>query len=195
MIKGILGIVLVVTSIADAPLEWRATGDLVRTTRVEAAAGQAASNSKPARRPQAPRTWEKVFQVPAGRTLPIELRTTLASDSSRPQDFVRGRLREAIEIDGVELVPAGAAVLGTVVESVPAASAKDRGRISLRFHVLEHPETGSRVMVRMSPVAYEGEIVAKKDAEKQANEVRLAPGTDVSAMLTEPFIVRIPVVR
>jgi len=134
----------------------------------------------------------RTFQVPAGTPLPIELRTALASDRNQVQDYVRGRLREAIVLDETELVPAGATILGTVIEAAPARTVKDRGRLSIRFDVIEHPQTGSRVMIRTEAVAFEGQRVDAKQARAGQNEVRLPPGADVSASTVAPFLVFIP---
>jgi hypothetical protein len=138
------------------------------------------------------------YQVPAGTMLFIELRTPLASDSSQPQDPIRGVLKSAISIDGTELVPAGATVLGAVTDAEAAARKTDRARLALRFNVLEHPQTGSRVPIRTEIRTFAVEAgKKKKNAEGTAafNQVRLEPGADVSASLREPFLVRIPTAR
>jgi hypothetical protein len=135
------------------------------------------------------------YQVPAGTLLSIALKTPLASDTTQPQEPIRGVLKSSISMDGVELVPAGAVVLGTVTDAAPAASRGDRARLAFRFNVLEHPETGSRV-----PIGTEIRTFAvdagkkKKGAEGTAafNQVRLEAGADVSSSLREPFVVRIP---
>ena len=134
----------------------------------------------------------RTFQVPAGTRLPIELRTALASDRNQPQDYVRGRLRDAIVQDGVELVPAGAPVLGTITAAMAASKPKDRGRLSFRFHVIEHPETGSRVSIRTESIELDGTFADPKRPKKGEAEVRLSPGADVSVSTLEPFLVYIP---
>lgn len=134
-------------------------------------------------------------QVPAGTMLFIELRTPLASDSSQPQDQVRGVLKSAITIDGLELVPAGSVVLGMVTDAEAAVRKTDRAKLALRFNVLEHPQTGSRVPIRtdIRPFAVDAGK-KKKGAEGPVafNQVRLDAGADVSVSLREPFLVRIP---
>jgi hypothetical protein len=94
--------------------------------------------------------------------------------------------------DGVELVPAGAPVLGTIVEATPTSKPKDRGRLSFRFHVIEHPETGSRVSIRTESIEVEGTLADPKHPKKGEGEVRLAPGDDVSVSTLAPFLVFIP---
>jgi hypothetical protein len=134
-------------------------------------------------------------QVPAGTLLSIELRTALSSDTSTPHEAIRGVLTSAITVDDVELVPAGAVLLGTVTDVVPAVSRFDRARLAFRFHVLEHPGTGSRVPIKTEVKTYAVDAgKRKKGAEGTAafNQVRLDAGAHVSAFLREPFLVRIP---
>jgi hypothetical protein len=134
-------------------------------------------------------------QVPAGTMLFIELRTPLASDTSQPQDQVRGVLKSAITIDGLELVPAGSAVLGLVTDAEAALRKTDRAKLALRFNVLEHPQTGSRVPIRTEIRPFAVDAGKKKkgaDGPAAFNQVRLDAGADVSVSLREPFVVRIP---
>jgi hypothetical protein len=134
-------------------------------------------------------------QVPAGTMLFIELRTPLASDSSEPQDPIKGVLKSAVSIDGVELVPAGSVVLGAVVDAMPALRKNDRARLAFRFNVLEHPQTGSRVPIKTEVRAFAVDAGKKKKGAEGAaafEQVRLDAGADVSSSLREPFVVRIP---
>ena len=143
----------------------------------------------------APRVSHQDYQVPAGTWLFIELRSSITSDASQRSDAIRGVLKTALTSDGVELVPAGAVVLGTVTDAAPALHKKDRARLAFRFDVLEHPSTGSRVPIRTETRAFEVEAGKKKPAAEGAaafNQIRLEPGSDVSLSLREPFLVRIP---
>jgi hypothetical protein len=89
----------------------------------------------------------------------------------------------------VELVPAGAVVSGTVKVAEPAGL-KQRGKLAFTFHVVEHPETGSRAMIKASVLTFESEFPAKGNL---FGEVRLEKGRDSSVLLLAPLLVRIPV--
>src|SRR5918994_2685138 len=52
--------------------------------------------------------------IPAGTLLPIELQTAVSSETSKLEDPVRGTLRRSVSVNGVEVLPAGTAVLGHV---------------------------------------------------------------------------------
>ena len=102
--------------------------------------------------------------VPSGTTLSIELRTPLASDKSTVEETVQGVLRRAVVVDGVEVVPAGAAVTGSVTAAVRSARVKGRARLALRFTSV----TIDREPVRIATasIAREAQGTKKKDAAK-----------------------------
>jgi hypothetical protein len=199
---------------ADTIVIREMAGALTRVRREEVAAiraqltaGPVATRAEPAGRSTPPAdTASKAassredavayrdYRVPAGTLLPIELRSTVASDVSHAQDPVRARLRQAIRVEGVELVPAGATVYGVVTAAARATRDNERSRVALRFNVIEHPETGSRVSVRTVEVAFVADAAPAKRGKppNPASEVHIESGADVSASLLEPFTVRIP---
>ena len=128
------------------------------------------------------------FQVAAGTTLPIELRTRLTSSGNRRADVVEGRLLRAVTADDVELIPAGATVMGTVSEA-EAAAPKRPGRLVFAFHVIEHPQTGSRATITAAARRFESEPPVKG---KIYADVVLEKGADASILLTAPLVVRLP---
>jgi hypothetical protein len=136
------------------------------------------------------------FKVPAGTLLSIQLGTDASSDVSRPDDPIGGRLSAPLTSEGTELVPSGTPVFGSV-KHVTAASRDDGpGRLELMFNLIEHPETRSRVGIRTAPVRFAGEMVKARRhgfSVVRPTDVRLEHGTEVSATLLEPFIVRLPI--
>lgn len=167
---------------AGRPLEARGL------ERASASGGQKAGSAGKAKKPARPRFEE--HQIPAGTTLPIELRTRLSSNGNRPADAIEGRLlRPLTTRDGVELVPAGASVLGTVSEAEPAGI-KQPGRLAFTFQVVEHPETGSRAMIKASLLTFESEPPVKG---KLFADVHLEKGANASVLLLAPLLVRLPI--
>lgn len=102
--------------------------------------------------------------IPAGTVLPVELRTTVGSETSQVEDPVRGTVRRAITIDGVEAVPAGSVLVGTVTEAARSARVKGRARIAFRFSSLDTPGDAERLRIRTATYAREAEATKKKDA-------------------------------
>ena len=102
---------------------------------------------------------------------------------------MEGWLLRPVLAGGVELVPAGATVLGTVTEAVVAGHRKP-GRVAFTFHVVEHPATGSRAMIKASVVTFQSQAPAKGSL---FSDVVLDKGTDASVLLLAPLLVRLPV--
>ncbi len=95
-----------------------------------------AASSPPLAPPAPPAPPEPVYKeivIPTGTTLSIELRTALASDTSTVEQDVHGVLRRPVVVGGVEVVPAGAAVSGSVTAAERSARVKGRARLALRF--------------------------------------------------------------
>ena len=141
-------------------------GAAARRQPVRPGAGARVAGRRPAA-PTPPPPPEPVFRditVPSGTTLSIELRTPLASDKSTVEESVQGVLRRALVVDGVEVVPAGAAVSGSVTEAVRSARVKGRARLALRFTSV----TIDREPVRMATasIAHEAQGTKKKDAAR-----------------------------
>lgn len=151
-----------------------------------------AQNTARGAKKAAARTTYTDYQVAAGTFLSIELRTPLSSATARVGDPIDGRLlRSIVGEEDVELVPAGATVLGTVRE-VEAAGKKTPGRLALAFHVIEHPDTGSRASIRTTLLTFESERAPKA---KAFPEIQLSRGSDASVSLLAPLSVKIPVAR
>jgi len=117
--------------------------------------------------PPAPPVPEyRQVQVPAGTALAIELGSTVGSETSRVEDQVRGTLRRAVTIDGVEVIPAGATVLGTVTQAQRSARVKGRARVAFRFSRIDRPDDAEPLAISTAPIAREAEGTKKEDAAK-----------------------------
>lgn len=101
--------------------------------------------------------------IPANTRLPLELVTTIASDASRVEDPVRARLRRAIAIDGVEVVPAGSTLVGSVTEVRRPGRVKGRGRVAFQFHTIE-TVGGERLAIRTGQIARLAPATRRRDA-------------------------------
>lgn len=116
----------------------------------------ATSTSAAAPAPAAPPapTFREVT-IPSGTTLAVELRTTVASNTSAVEDRVQGVLRRPIVVDGEEIVPAGAEVSGVVTEALQSARVKGRARLALRFNSITIDDTpttmGTAAIARLAP--------------------------------------------
>jgi hypothetical protein len=126
----------------------------------EAKTAAAAPAEKPA---------EPVFKdvtLPAGTTLRLELKSSVASDTSKVEDPVRAVLRQPITVDGREVLPAGAEFSGTVTEVERSGRVKGLARIGYRFNSVR--SGGERYDVRTASITHQAEPTKKKDATKVA---------------------------
>ena len=103
--------------------------------------------------------------IPAGTVLPLELKSTVASDTSNVEDPVRATLRRAVQVGGVQALPAGTAVLGHVTDASRAGRVKGRARVAFRFTEVTVPGSG-RESIRTDVVAREAAASKKQDAAK-----------------------------
>ena len=74
--------------------------------------------------------------VPAGTVLRVQLENSVASDSSRIEDVVRGHLVAPVVVDGRTVVPASSPVVGHVTQAVRSGKVKGRAQVGMRFDSL-----------------------------------------------------------
>jgi hypothetical protein len=102
--------------------------------------------------------------IPAGTALPLELTSSVSSETAQVEAPVSARLRRAVTVDGETVLPAGAIVNGEVSEVDRAGRVKGRSRLGLRFTSVVID--GRRESLRTNPVAFEGEASKGEDATK-----------------------------
>jgi hypothetical protein len=117
--------------------------------------------------------------LPAGTTLPLDLKTAVASDTSQIEDSVRATLRRAITIDGTQVLPAGTEAVGAVTQAERSGRVKGRARVAFRFTSLTH--SGDRYDIRTESIARMAEATKGEDATKIG--VGAAAGAAVGAIL------------
>lgn len=112
---------------------------------------------------------EAVFRevtIPAGTVLPVELQSTVASDTSSVEDPVRARLRKPVMIDGIEALPAGSSLRGFVTEATRSGRVKGRARVGFRFTSIAPARDDARHDIRTGVIAREAPGTKKQDAAK-----------------------------
>ena len=126
------------------------------------AAGSSAASAAPA---HAVPEYREVT-LPAGTVLPVELTTAVASDSSHVEDAVRGKLRRAVTVQGVQAFPVGTAVSGVVTAAERSARVKGRARVAFRFTAIDPPGDAQRLSMRTDTVSRLAPATKKQDAAK-----------------------------
>jgi hypothetical protein len=129
----------------------------------ESAVGSSAAPEAPA----APAPVEyRELTIPAGTVLPVELQSTVASDTSQVEDAVRARLRRAIVIDGTTALPAGSTLGGSVTEATRSGRVKGRARVGFRFTTIQPSGGDESLRIRTTAIARTASATKKQDAAK-----------------------------
>ena len=101
------------------------------------------------------------YVVPDGTGLKVTLETTASSETSQVGDRIEGKLTQAEYVDGVEVLPAGSTVVGTV--SSVASAGKVKGRAALGLHFNTVVARGESYPISAG-IASEAKSTKKKDA-------------------------------
>jgi hypothetical protein len=114
--------------------------------------------------PVPPQPHFRELVIPAGTRLSLTLSTAVASDTSKVEDAVRARLAKPVMIDGVEAIPQGAELVGSVIEAERSGRVKGRASVAFRFQRLTAwDETHD---IQTARIAREAASTKKEDATK-----------------------------
>ena len=106
----------------------------------------------------------KEITVPSGTALTVTLDSSVASDTSKAEDPVRGKLAKPIVVDGTTVAPAGSEVSGSVLSAAPSGKVKGRASIAFRFERLT--VRNERLDIRTARIAREAAPTKGEDAKK-----------------------------
>ena len=137
----------------------------VSTTGNTPSSAPADTSSTPAAAPAPAAPAYREVTLPAGTVLPVDLETSVGSDISRVEQRVNGRLRRAVTSGGVEVLPAGTAVIGHVTAAERPGRVKGRGSIAFRFTEIDTPGAGTTRM-STATISRLAPATKKKDAAK-----------------------------
>jgi hypothetical protein len=124
-------------------------------------------SGKPAEpQPEAPRVpqFEEVI-LPASSVIGLQLETSLSSERARVEDRVEARVSRDVMAAGRVAIPAGARVIGSVMEVDKGGKLKTPAHIGIRFHTLVLAD-GSEVALRTNPIYRDAESPASSSAKK-----------------------------
>jgi hypothetical protein len=102
--------------------------------------------------------------VPQGTAIPLELETSLSSETTQVEAPVRARVRQAVIVNGVVAIPMGATLSGVVTQVERAGRVQGRAQLAFVFTRLEADGVGEDV--NTAPVAYVADSTKGEDAAK-----------------------------
>jgi hypothetical protein len=102
--------------------------------------------------------------VPTGTHLSVTLDVALASNANDAEDPVSATVSAPVVIDGIEAIPAGSILRGTVTNATPSGKVQGRARLAFRFDqlVIDHVHYD----LTTKRLAYQAHATKKADAEK-----------------------------
>jgi hypothetical protein len=121
----------------------------------------------------------KEVTIPAGTTLRLDLKSSVASDSSKVEDTVRAALRQPVVVAGDTVLPVGTELVGTVTDVARSGRVKGRARVAYRFSSLRHDS--ERYDIATATIAHQAEATKKEDAKKIA--IGAGAGAAIGALL------------
>ena len=126
-----------------------------------------AEPSKPVEsQPEPPRVpqFEEVI-LPSSSVIGLQLETSLSSERARLEDRVDARVSRDVMAAGRVAIPAGARVVGSVIEVDKGGKMKTPAHIGIRFHTLVLAD-GNQVSLRTEPIFRNAESPAGNSAKK-----------------------------
>src|SRR6266852_1058776 len=111
-----------------------------------------------------PASGQRSLEIPSGTTIKVRMIDKLSSEQTQMGDTFRGTLDEAIEVNGRELYPKGADVIGRVTSVHPTGRLSEPGELDLVLNTVSSGTVAASINVE--PLVIKGESHAKSNATK-----------------------------
>lgn len=172
MTRTILALTLASTCVVGcsqpAPSQSAASGQATPSTPPPSAEQAQAPASNPAAPPPEPvappaPTLREVT-IPAGTALSVTVLSTVASNTSKVEDPVKGSIAKPVIVSGITALPTGTPIIGSVIDA--KASGRVKGRASVVFRFDRLVVNGETVRIQTASVAREAGADTKSDVKK-----------------------------
>jgi hypothetical protein len=111
-----------------------------------------------------PAPGQKSLEIPSGTSIRVRMIDSLSSEKSQVGDTFRGTLDDAIQVNGNELYPKGADVIGRVTDVHPTGRLSEPGELDLVLNTVSSGTVAASINVE--PLVLKGESHAKSNAAK-----------------------------
>jgi hypothetical protein len=111
-----------------------------------------------------PAPGQKSLEIPSGTLIPVRIIDNLSSEKAQVGDTFRGTLDEAIQVNGKELYPKGADVIGRVTDVHATGRLSEPGELDLVLNTVSSGTVAGSINVE--PLVIKGESHAKSNATK-----------------------------
>jgi hypothetical protein len=110
-----------------------------------------------------PASTSREVTIPAETPISVTLESLVASDKSKVEDQVRGRLAKPIIVSGTTVVPAGSELTGSILEAKESGRVKGKATVAFRF---------DRITVREESHAIQTARIAREAASSTKSDVK-----------------------
>ena len=107
---------------------------------------------------------QKSLEIPSATSIRVRMIDNLSSEKTQVGDTFRGTLDEAIQVNGRELYPKGADVIGRVTGVHPTGRLSEPGELDLVLNTVSSGTVAASINVE--PLVIKGESHAKSNATK-----------------------------
>ncbi len=107
---------------------------------------------------------QKTLEIPSGTTIQVRMIDKLSSEQSQIGDTFHGTLDEPIEVNGKQLYPKGADVMGRVTDVHPTGRLSEPGELDLVLNTVSSGTVAASIHVE--PLVIKGESHAKSNVTK-----------------------------
>jgi hypothetical protein len=111
-----------------------------------------------------PALGQKSLEIPSGTSIRVRMIDNLSSEKAQVGDTFRGTLDEAIQVNGKELYPKGADVIGRVTDVHATGRLSEPGELDLVLNTVSSGTVAASINVE--PLVIKGESHAKSNATK-----------------------------
>src|ERR1700675_1767852 len=111
-----------------------------------------------------PALAQRDVEIPSGTTIRVRMIDRLSSEENQTGDTFHGTLDEPIVVNGRELYPKGADVIGRVTDAHPTGRLSEPGELDLVLNTVSSGTIASSINVE--PLVIKGESHAKSNATK-----------------------------
>jgi hypothetical protein len=96
----------------------------------------------------------------------VTLETPVASDKSKVEDQVRGKLAKPIVVSGTTVVPAGSALTGSIIDAKESGRVQGKATVAFRFERINVGGENHRIQTAL--ISREAASSTKSDVKKGA---------------------------
>ena len=111
-----------------------------------------------------PASGQRSLEIPSGTTIRVRMIDKLSSEQTQMGDTFRGTLDEAIEVNGRQLYPKGADVIGRVTDVHPTGRLSEPGELDLVLNTVSSGTVAASIHVE--PLVIKGESHTKSNVSK-----------------------------